>query len=68
MLLKSKMVKRQKIFKDLAKKEPYYVLFIMEQDGSFLVHPTYTRLQKWDKPILNAVSKATTERLWVSSP
>ena len=53
--------------KDLAKKEPYYV-FIMEQDGRFLVHPYFTRLQEWDKPIFDAVSKATAEGLWVSYP
>ena len=47
------------------KKEPYYV-FIMEQDGRFLVHPIHTRLQEWDKPIFDAVSKATAEGLWVS--
>jgi hypothetical protein len=59
--------KKAEDFKDLAKKEPYYV-FIMKQDGRFLVHPTYTRLQEWDKPILDAVSKATAEGLWVSYP
>src|SRR5512139_3718819 len=59
--------KKAEDFKDLAKKEPYYV-FIMERDGRFLVHPTYTRLQEWDKHILDAVSKATTEGLWVSFP
>jgi hypothetical protein len=52
-------------FKHLSKKEPYYV-FIMEPDGKFLVHPVWTRLQEWDKPIFDAVSKATTEGLWVS--
>jgi hypothetical protein len=57
--------KKAEDFEDLAKKEPYYV-FIMEQDGRFLVHPNYTRLQEWDKPIFDAVSKATTEGLWVS--
>jgi len=54
-------------FKDLAKKEPYYV-FIMEQDGKFIVHSTYTRLQDRDKDIFDALSKATTEGLWVSFP
>jgi hypothetical protein len=57
--------KKAEDFKDLAKKEPYYV-FIMEQDGRFLVHPIYTRLQAWDKDIYDALSKATTEGLWVS--
>ena len=58
--------KRAEDFKDLANKEPYYV-FIMEQDGRFLVHPIHTRLQEWeDKPIFDAVSKATAEGLWVS--
>lgn len=51
-------------FRDLAKKEPYYV-FIMEQDGTFLVHPYYTYP---DKATLDALSKATTEGLWVSYP
>jgi hypothetical protein len=59
--------KKVEDFKDLAKKEPYYV-FIMEQDGRFLVHPISTRLQEWDKPIFDAVSKATAEGLWVSYP
>ena len=57
--------KKAEDFKDLARKEPYYV-FIMEQDGKFLVHPIYTRLEEWDKPIFDAVSKATAEGLWVS--
>jgi hypothetical protein len=50
-------------FKDLAKKEPYYV-FIMEPDGRFLVHPVKTRVDDWR--IFDALSKATTEGLWVS--
>jgi hypothetical protein len=57
--------KKAEDFKHLSKKEPYYV-FIMEPDGRFLVHPLYGSLQEWDKPIFNAVSKATTEGLWVS--
>jgi hypothetical protein len=59
--------KKAEDFRDLAKKEPYYV-FIMEQDGGFLVHPYFPRLQEQDKPIFDAVSKATTEGLWVSYP
>jgi len=59
--------KKAEDFKDLAKKEPYYVL-IMDQNGRFLVHPTYTKLQAWDKVILDAHLKATTEGLWVSFP
>ena len=54
-------------FKDLAYKKPYY-LFIMERDGKFLVHPSFSRLQDWDKDIFDALSKATTEGLWVSYP
>ena len=57
--------KKAEDFKDLAKKEPYYV-FIMEEDGRFLVHPIYTRLEAWDKDLLDTLSKATTEGLWVS--
>jgi len=59
--------KKAEDFKDLAKKEPYYVL-IMDQNGRFLVHPTYTQLQAWDKDIFDALLKATTEGLWVSFP
>jgi hypothetical protein len=59
--------KKAEDFKDLAKKQPYYV-FIMEPDGSFLVHPMFTQLLEQDEPILYAVSKATTEGLWVSFP
>jgi uncharacterized membrane protein len=59
--------KKAEDFKDLAYKKPYYV-FIMEQDGRFLVHPIYTRLQEWDKDIFEALSRATTEGLWVSFP
>jgi hypothetical protein len=59
--------KKAEDFKDWAHKTPYYVT-IMEPDGSFLVHPTYTRLQERDKPIFDALSKATTEGLWVSFP
>jgi len=57
--------KKAEDFKDWAHKKPYYV-FIMEPDGRFLVHPVFTRLQEWDKPIFDAVSRATTEGLWVS--
>jgi len=57
--------KKAEDFKDWAHKKPNYV-FIMEPDGRFLVHPVFTRLQEWDKPIFDAVSKATTEGLWVS--
>ncbi len=59
--------KKAEDFRDLAKKEPYYV-FIMEQDGWFLVHPMHARLQQIgsDKQISDAVSKATAEGLWVS--
>jgi len=59
--------KKPEDFKDWAKKEPYYVS-IMEPDGRFIVHPNYTRLQEWDKEIFDALSKATTEGLWVSFP
>jgi len=57
--------KKAEDFKDWAHKKPYYV-FIMEPDGRFLIHPVFTRLQEWDKPIFDAVSKGTTEGLWVS--
>ena len=57
--------KKAEDFKDWAKKEPYYIS-IMESDGRFIVHPIYTRLQEWDKEIFDALSKATTEGLWVS--
>ncbi len=57
--------KKAEDFKDWAHKKPYYV-FIMEPDGRFLVHPIYTSLSEWDKPIFDAVSKGTAEGLWVS--
>jgi hypothetical protein len=59
--------KKAEDFKDWAYKEPYYI-FIMDQNGRFLVHPTYTQLQTWDKVIFDALLKATPEGLWVSFP
>ncbi|MBN2245154.1 MAG: hypothetical protein JW755_04850 [Candidatus Aminicenantes bacterium] len=59
--------KKAEDFKDWAKKKPYYIS-IMDQNGRFLVHPIYTQLQAWDKEIFDALSKATTEGLWVSFP
>ena len=59
--------KKAEDFKDWAYKEPYYV-FIMDQNGKFLVHPIYTQLQAWDKVIFDALLKATPEGLWVSFP
>ncbi len=53
-------------FKSAAKQEPYYV-FIMEENGNLLVHPSLEgqNLKTKAEPVFNAVSKATPGGLWV---
>jgi hypothetical protein len=53
-------------FQDAAKKEPYYV-YIMEQDGKLLVHPSLEgkNLMETALPAYEAVSQATEEGKWV---
>ena len=53
-------------FADAAKKEPYYV-FIMEEDGKMLVHPSLVgeSLKEKAEPVYNALTAATPEGLWV---
>jgi len=53
-------------FKDAAKKEPYYV-YILEEDGMVLVHPSLVgkSLKEAAMPAYEAVSKATPEGTWV---
>jgi hypothetical protein len=53
-------------FKDAAKKEPNYV-FIMQEDGMMLVHPSLVGkgIKDTMAPVYAAVSKATPEGLWV---
>lgn len=53
-------------FKDAANKEPYYV-YIMEQDGKLLVHPSLEgqNLKETAMPAYEAVSQATEEGKWV---
>ena len=53
-------------FKDAAKKEPYYV-YIMEESGTLLVHPSLEgkSLKEAAMPAYEAVSKATPEGTWV---
>jgi hypothetical protein len=53
-------------FKDAAKKEPYYV-FIMQEDGKLLVHPSLEgqSLKEKAAPVFEAVAKATPAGVWV---
>ena len=53
-------------FKDAAKKEPYYV-FIMQEDGKMLVHPSLEgeSLKAKAEPVYNALVKATPAGVWV---
>lgn len=53
-------------FKDAAKKEPCYV-FIMQEDGKMLVHPTLEgeSLKAKAEPVYNALIKATPAGVWV---
>ncbi len=53
-------------FKDAAKREPYYV-FIMQENGSLLVHPSLEGQSLKEKAavVYNAVVKATPAGTWV---
>jgi hypothetical protein len=53
-------------FKDAAKSEPYYV-FIMQEDGNLLVHPSLEgkSLKEEAEVVYNAVVKGTPEGSWV---
>jgi len=53
-------------FKDAAKREPYYV-FIMQENGSVLVHPSLEgqSLKEKAEVVYNAVVKATPAGSWV---
>ncbi len=53
-------------FKDAAKREPYYV-FIMQENGSLLVHPSMEgqSLKEKAEVVYNAVVKATPAGSWV---
>ena len=52
-------------FKDAAQKDPY--VFIMEQDGQMVVHPTLEgkNLKESAAPVYEELSKATAEGVWV---
>ncbi|MEJ2658390.1 MAG: hypothetical protein P8012_14545 [Desulfobacterales bacterium] len=54
-------------FKSAAKMKPYYV-FIMEEGGKLLVHPTLAgkSLKKKAKPVYEQVIKATPDGVWVN--
>lgn len=53
-------------FKDAAQKKPNYV-FIMEESGEMLVHPSLTGQSLKDKaePVYNECIKATADGTWV---
>jgi hypothetical protein len=53
-------------FKDAAKKEPYYI-FIMEESGNMLVHPSLTgkSLKTEAEPVYMELVKATPAGIWV---
>ncbi len=53
-------------FKDAAQKKPHYV-FIMQEDGKMLVHPSLVGQSLKEKagPVYNECSKATANGTWV---
>jgi hypothetical protein len=53
-------------FADAAHNKPYYV-FIMEQGGMLLVHPSLTgkSLKEKAEPVYNECAKATADGVWV---
>ncbi len=58
--------KKAEDFTEAAKREPYYV-FIMEEDGHLLVHPSLTgeSLKEKAEPVYVELIKATPEGNWV---
>ena len=54
-------------FTSAAQNKPYYV-FIMEEDGMLLVHPSLVgeSLKEKAEPVYNECAKATAEGVWVS--
>ena len=53
-------------FKSAAQNKPYYV-FIMEEGGNLLVHPSLTgqSLKEKAEPVYNECAKATADGVWV---
>ena len=53
-------------FTDAAKKEPYYV-FVMEENGNMVVHPSLAGQNIKEKmaPVYAALAKATADGAWV---
>ncbi len=58
--------KKAEDFADAAKKEPHYV-FIMQEDGAMLVHPSLvgTNLKDRSEALYGTLSQATAEGVWV---
>ena len=58
--------KKAQDFKGAAQNKPSYV-FIMEEDGQMLVHPSLVgqSLKEKAEPVYNECSKATTDGTWV---
>ena len=58
--------KKAQDFKDAAQNKPHYV-FIMEEGGQMLVHPSLVGQSLKDKalPVYNECSKATADGTWV---
>lgn len=58
--------KKAQDFKDAAQNKPHYV-FIMEENGQMLVHPSLVgqSLKAKAEPVYNECSKATTDGKWV---
>ena len=58
--------KKAEDFKNAAHNEPHYV-FIMEQDGMLLVHPSLAgqSLKEKAEPVYNECAKATADGVWV---
>lgn len=59
--------KKAEDFASAAQNKPYYV-FIMEEDGMLLVHPSMVgqSLKEKAEPVYNECAKATAKGLWVS--
>ena len=58
--------KKAQDFKDAAQNKPSYV-FIMQEDGQMLVHPSLVgqSLKEKAEPVYNECSKATADGTWV---